>query len=68
MVLIEKVSKKFEQLQGQGSGLPKQDQVLNISFFCLWNKKDRIDFKLQIESQSTCKLNTKNIVDFLWQM
>ena len=68
MMLIEKVSKKFEQLQGQGSGLPKQDQVLNISFSCLWNKKDWIDFKLQIESQSTCKLNTKNIGDFLWQM
>ena len=65
MVLIEKVSKKFEQLQRQGSVLPKQDQVIIISFSCLRNEKDRIDCKLQIESTSTYKLNTINIGEFL---
>ena len=67
-MLIEKVSKKFEQLQRQGSLLPKQDQVINISFSCLWNEKDRIDYKLQIKSTSACKLKTKDIYDFHWKM
>ena len=48
MVLIEKVSKKFEKLQWQGSVLPNQDHV--IYPFPAFEIKN-------IESIASCKLN-----------